>query len=499
MAGTYRINFNADGGSPTPSALTGLTHEQAEVGGSTLYIATAKLPTSKPTKSGMSFASWSGYAAGANYPINTTSPTFVTTLTARYTIQIGYDTNGGAESAKYQTVSPNTQFTLLSFYPTRTGYTFKGWSTNSSATTATYQSGGKATRSANTRLYAVWEANTYTVQFNANGGTGAPSAQTKTYGQTLTLSSTVPTRTNYTFKGWSTSNTATTPTYTAGGSYTANASATLYAVWELAIRTLTLSFNANGGSNPPSSLSVETAESAYSFQVPQQMVDTPYYDHHVFLGWSTEEDGDVEYAYPMSITIQQNTTLYAVWRLETFSISFNANGGSNPHASLTKTYGQGIFLPIDAPVREGYNFMGWDTSSAGNVVVYEAGDLYEEEESVTLYAVWQIKTYTVTYNANGGSDAPASQTKTHNVSVVLSSAHPIRASYIFAGWGLTAGATTPSYQPSSPYTVNADITLYAVWKEATYDSADLFVGGDSCEVFIKGSQDAIYGADVIMI
>ena len=111
------------------------------------------------------------------------------------------------------------------------GYTFKGWSTDSSATTATYQSGGKATRSGNTRLYAVWEANTYNVQFNANGGTGAPSAQTKTYGQTLTLSSTVPTRTNYTFLGWSTSNTATTPTYTAGGSYTANASATLYAVW----------------------------------------------------------------------------------------------------------------------------------------------------------------------------------------------------------------------------------------------------------------------------
>ncbi len=499
MAGTYRINFNADGGSPTPSALTGVTQEHYEAGEATAYTATAKLPTSKPTKSGMSFASWSGYAAGANYQIYTTSNAFVTTLTARYTIQIGYDTNGGNESARYQTVSPNTQFTLLSFYPTRTGYTFKGWSTDSSATTATYQSGGKATRSANTRLYAVWEANTYTVSFNANGGTGAPSSQTKTYGQTLTLSSTVPTRTNYTFLGWSTSNSATTPTYAAGGSYTANASATLYAVWELAIRTLTLSFNANGGSNPPSSLSVETAESAYSFQVPQQVADTPYYAHHVFLGWSTEEDGAVEYAYPMSITIQDNTTLYAVWRLETFSVQFNANGGSNPPASMTKTYGQGISLPLIAPTKEGYSFLGWDTSSAGNVVVYEAGESYNEEASVVLYAVWQIETYNITYYANGGSDAPAQQTKTYNVAIMLSPNRPTRASYIFVGWGITNTDTTPSYQPNSPYTVNAHLHLHAIWKEATYDSADFFVDGEPCEVFIKGSSDAIYGADVIMI
>lgn len=73
---------------------------------------------------------------------------------------------------------------------------------------------------------------TYTVSYNANGGTGAPSSQTKTYGQTLTLSSTKPTRTGYTFLGWSTSSTATSATYSAGGSYTANTSATLYAVWQ---------------------------------------------------------------------------------------------------------------------------------------------------------------------------------------------------------------------------------------------------------------------------
>ena len=75
---------------------------------------------------------------------------------------------------------------------------------------------------------------TYTVKYNANGGSGAPGNQTKTYGKTLTLSSTKPTRTNYTFKGWGTSASSTTVSYAAGASYTSNASITLYAIWELA-------------------------------------------------------------------------------------------------------------------------------------------------------------------------------------------------------------------------------------------------------------------------
>lgn len=73
----------------------------------------------------------------------------------------------------------------------------------------------------------------YAVKFNANGGSGAPSSQTKWYGETLTLSSTVPTREGYTFQGWATSSTAASAAYGAGGSYTANSAATLYAVWKV--------------------------------------------------------------------------------------------------------------------------------------------------------------------------------------------------------------------------------------------------------------------------
>ena len=124
--------------------------------------------------------------------------------------------------------------TLSPTKPTRTGYSFLGWSTSSTATSATYSAGGSYTANSAATLYAVWKANTYKVSYNANGGSGAPSAQTKTYGTTLKLSTTKPTRTNYTFLGWSTSASATSATYAAGANYTANAAVTLYAVWKLA-------------------------------------------------------------------------------------------------------------------------------------------------------------------------------------------------------------------------------------------------------------------------
>ena len=148
-----------------------------------------------------------------------------------YTVQ--YNANGGSGAPSSQTKWKDQALTLSSTKPTRTGYTFQGWATSASGSVA-YQAGASYTANAAVTLYAVWKANTYTVSYNANGGTGAPGNQTKTYGVALTLSSTKPTRTNYTFKGWGTSASATTISYAAGASYTANAAVTLYAVWELA-------------------------------------------------------------------------------------------------------------------------------------------------------------------------------------------------------------------------------------------------------------------------
>ena len=163
----------------------------------------------------------------------TKNVTFNVNVPAWTSYTVSYNANGGTGAPGNQTKWKDQTLTLSGTKPARTGYSFLGWSTSSTATSATYSAGGSYTANSAATLYAVWKANTYTIKYNANGGTGAPSNQTKTYGKTLTLSTTKPTRTNYTFKGWSTSASATTATYSAGGSYTANAAATLYAVWEL--------------------------------------------------------------------------------------------------------------------------------------------------------------------------------------------------------------------------------------------------------------------------
>ena len=162
------------------------------------------------------------------------SVSFSVTVPAWTSYTIKYNANGGSGAPSSQTKWKDQTLKLSTTKPTRTGYSFLGWSTSSSATSATYAAGANYTANAAATLYAVWKANTYTVSYNANGGTGAPGNQTKTYGVTLTLSSTKPTRTNYNFKGWGTSASATTVSYASGANYTANAAITLYAVWELA-------------------------------------------------------------------------------------------------------------------------------------------------------------------------------------------------------------------------------------------------------------------------
>lgn len=163
----------------------------------------------------------------------TKTVSFSVTVPAWTSYTIKYNANGGSGAPASQTKWKDQTLTLSSTKPTRTGYSFLGWSTSSTATSATYAAGGKYTANSAATLYAVWKAYTYTVSYNANGGTGAPANQTKTYGKALTLSSTKPTRTNYIFKGWGTSASATTVAYAAGASYTNNAAITLYAIWEL--------------------------------------------------------------------------------------------------------------------------------------------------------------------------------------------------------------------------------------------------------------------------
>ena len=178
------------------------------------------------------YASFSGIAMlnGTMYANNSV------TIVKKASYTVTYNANGGSNAPSSQTKWYGEELKLSSTKPTRTGYIFKGWATSSTATSAKYPVGGSYTYTTNksVTLYAVWEAITYTIKFNANGGSNAPSSQTKTYGKTLVLTTNKPTRTNYNFEGWGLSSNTSTVTYNAGGNYTKNASDTLYAVWTLA-------------------------------------------------------------------------------------------------------------------------------------------------------------------------------------------------------------------------------------------------------------------------
>ena len=176
------------------------------------------------------YASFSGIAMlnGTMYANNSV------TIVKKASYTVSFNANGGSNAPSSQTKWYGEALTLSSTKPTRTGYTFLGWGTSSSATSVKYKAGGSYTDNASDTLYAVWKANTYTIKFDANGGSNAPSSQTKTYGKTLVLTTNKPTRTNYNFEGWGLSSNTSTVTYNAGGNYTKNASDTLYAVWTLA-------------------------------------------------------------------------------------------------------------------------------------------------------------------------------------------------------------------------------------------------------------------------
>ncbi len=141
-----------------------------------------------------------------------------------------------------------------------------------------------------------------------------------------------------------------------------------------------------------------------------------------------------------------------------FSVIYNANGGSSAPDTQIKFPSSDLKLSQAKPLREGYTFLGWSSSPEGEVE-YMTGDVYSENLSITLYAVWQINTYTVIYNSNSGAGTPPSQTKKHGESITLPTVE--REGYRFLGWSTTDKGVV---EYTDTYSDNKDITLYAVWE-----------------------------------
>ena len=303
---------------------------------------------------------------------------------------------------------------------------------------------------------SVFPYATYSVQYNANGGNGAPGAQTKTYGSNLGLSNTRPWRTGYTFKGWSTSPGGAV-VYQPGSTYSANTGVTLYAVWQ--INTYGVYYNANGGYGAP-----EAQTKTYGTNLTLRS-GKPWRTGYTFMGWSTRSGSgnSVDYSAGSIYTANAGITLYAVWRANVYYISYNRNGATSGNmGNQQATYNTNVRLNTNTYERTGYTFKGWGTSPTGGVV-YTDGKTVSNLTSaygatVTLYAIWQINTYTVTFDAetNGG---------TGNTTKKVDYGHTInplpiakKQYYVFSGWyTLPNGGTRVTEQT----VFRGNVTLYA--------------------------------------
>ena len=212
------------------------------------------------TRDGYTFSGWTVTAGGVTLASASSATTTFTmpannvTVTANWTqnpaptpttYTVTYNGNGNSGgSAPVDSASPYTAGSTVTVIGNtgnlvKTGYTFLGWSTNQSATTAQYVAGSTFVINSNTTLYAVWQTETevtYRVTYVGSGDTkGVAPIDPNSYhaGDTATvLGAGNLTRSNYAFLGWSTSANATTVEYKADDSITVNGNITLYAVWE---------------------------------------------------------------------------------------------------------------------------------------------------------------------------------------------------------------------------------------------------------------------------
>lgn len=156
-----------------------------------------------------------------------------------------------------------------------------------------------------------------------------------------------------------------------------------------------------------------------------------------------------------------NSTSIPVSARPSYAVSYNANGGGYAPSAQTKWHDETLKLSSSKPSRSGYVFWHWNTSSANSGTTYAPEANYTANAALSLYAIWNP---IIAYNGNGGSNVPASQTKTFGTNLTLSTTIPTRVGYKFLSWNTKADGTGTTYQPGGTYTSNAATTLYAMWQ-----------------------------------
>jgi|GEM_PF-2355437 len=378
---------------------------------------------------------------------------------------VTFDKNGGTTDASptSKTATYGSNVGSLPVAPTKTGYTFAGWNTVADGSGTAFTASTAVT--ADITVYAQWTINTYTVTFNKNGGTSeaSPTSKTATYGGNVGTLPTAPTRTGSTFAGWNTEADGSGTAFTAATPVIADR--TVFAQWT--VNTYTVTFDKNGGTTDASPTTKTVTHGGNVGSLPTAPTKTGY----TFTSWNTKADGTGN-AFTAAIAITADITVYAQWTINTYTVTFDKNGGTTEASptSKTATYGSNVGSLPTEPTRAGYTFNGWNTNNVGTGTTFTASTSVTAD--ITVYAQWTLNSYTVTFNSNGGSIV-ADQTVAYNSTVTEPTA-PTREGYTFGGWYSNAGLIT-AYDFDT--VVTADLTLFAKWTAITYTASFNSNGG----------------------
>jgi len=393
---TYYSNlyYNANGGSGGPSDNTTSTSAVSQPDPRSVTIPR----TTVPTRSGYTFAGWAttsdatsvGYQPGGtiSVPYSTSSAgiTLYAVWKRTYYSNLYYNANTGTGAPSNDTYSAegiggapsNRQVTISPTVPTKANHRFVGWSTDQSATSASYQPNGTIyvpyteSNVASVTLYAVW-IRQYTVTYDGNG-VASPASQTVDAGQSVTLPSV---SWNYhTFNGWYN---GATRVGGAGSSYAPTSDITLTASWTIYSYTVTLNVSPSGYGTTTGSGTYDHGSVATLTAVPNTGFRFTYWD-----------DGNTSASRTVEVT--GSFTRTAFFAMNSYRVVFHANGGQGTMSDESYTYTESKALTANAFTWYDHTFLGWATSASGSKV-YDDGQIVSalsstDNDVIDLYAVW---------------------------------------------------------------------------------------------------------------
>ena len=417
---------------------------------------------------------------GKSYEPGDSVPADVTELTVQWTAPtytVTLHANGGTINNGNVTEYTYGVGATLPTDVTRTGYTFKGWYYNENLTGSPVTAISN-TETGNKEYWAKWEANTYTVTLNTNGGTinsGNVTGYTYGVGATLPTADDM-TYTGYTFKGWY-DNEGLTGFPVTAISDTETGNKEYWAKWEANAYTVTL--NTNGGTINSGNVTGYTY--GVGATLPTDVTRTGY----TFKGWYDNENLTGSPVTAISNTETGNKEYWAKWEANTYTVTLNTNGGTINSGNVTGyTYGVGATLPTDV-TRTGYTFKGWydNENLTGSPVTAISNT---ETGNKEYWAKWEINQYTITVKPENGK---ADITITQDYGTPITAPTLTREGYQFNGWDKTFPTTMPA----------ENLTITAQWRDIAVPTGEIKIAENGWKSFFNTITFGLFFKDTQMV